>query len=516
MLNRNSPGPGKTWQTATVAVLGLATVIGLFCVTSRPQAHADIDQKPVVKACPTGDPAQPLGPNLPSIDLVPKPSQRMTILLMGVDSNGRDTDPFLGTRSDTMMLVGIDPIENRVGVVSIPRDSRVRIPRHGVDKINSAHAFGGAELAMETVREAFGVPVDHYIEVDTGGLKKLFEILGPVEVLVEKEMHYTDHSAKLHVDLQPGLQTLTPEQAEEYVRFRHDARGDIGRIERQQWFIRQASKKFKDPSIVLKLPQLVCLGYKCIRTDLPIQDVLSLAAYAKDFPHERVVTAMLPGEGQMISGGSYWIPDALAGQAMFNKILGCSTSGIRDPLTPSVTDATISSASTSTETDTSVSTEPALVNPSEISLPEDSLPPSQPGLRYDFSKPASVAIKYPKGCEKLAEAMAENLKTAGFNVRYRWQIPSVECQHELLVQHSLRATDDETGKICQSIPEIKQFPVSLAIESRPLTDFTIIISPNSLMPSIVHEEPAPSTTADTNQLPIPDKKQPLNVSASAH
>ena len=510
MLNGNSPGPGKTWQAATVAVVGLASVIGLFCLTSRPLIPAESNVKPVVHACQPAEASQPIGPNLPSIDLVPKPSQRLTILLMGVDSNGRDADPFLGTRSDTMMLVGVDPIENRVGVVSIPRDSRVRIPRHGVDKINSAHAFGGPELAMETVREAFGVPVDHYIEVDTGGLKKLFEILGPVEVLVEKEMHYTDHSAKLHVDLQPGLQTLTPEQAEEYVRFRHDARGDIGRIERQQWFIRQASKKFKDPSIVLKLPQLVCLGYQCIRTDLPIQEVLSLAAYAKDFPHERVVTAMLPGEGQMISGGSYWIPDALAGQAMFNKILGCSTSGIRDPLTPSLTDGTASSS-----TDTSSPTETTYINPSEITLPEDSQPPTQPGLRYDYSKPASIAIKYPKGSEKLAETIAENLKTAGFNVRYRWQIPSVECQHELLVQHSLRATDDETSKIYQSIPEVKQFPVSLAIESRPLTDFTIIVSPNSQMPSIVHEEPAAST-ADASQLPLSDKKPPINVSASAH
>jgi len=73
---------------------------------------------------------------------------------MGVDSNGLNTDPFLGTRSDTMMLVNIDPFENKVGVISIPRDSRVRIPNHGVDKINSAHAYGGAELSMQTVREA--------------------------------------------------------------------------------------------------------------------------------------------------------------------------------------------------------------------------------------------------------------------------------------------------------------------------------------------------------------------------
>ena len=478
---------------------------------------------------------------------------------MGVDSNGRDTDPFLGTRSDTMMLVGIDPITNHVGVISIPRDSRVRIPKHGVEKINSAHAFGGPELAMETVREAFGVPVDHYIEVDTGGLKKLFEILGPVEILVEKEMHYTDHSAKLHVDLKPGLQTLSAKQAEEYVRFRHDARGDIGRIERQQWFIRQAAKKFKEPAIVLKLPQLVCLGYDCIRTDLPIQDILSLAAYAKDFPHERVVTAMLPGEGQMIGGGSYWVPDALAGQAMFSRILGCSTSGIRDPLQPSSlstasditpysgyptngtgTDtssgyasgtgnayAATNSESTSgtgitTQYNTSGNAENPAPGSAELTLAEDRLPPRlAPGLRYDYSKPASVSIKYPKGSEKLVESIAENLTKSGFNVRYRWQIPEVECQHEMLVQQSLRANDEETAKIYKTIPEMEHYPVSVAIESRPASDFTIVVSPLSQLPSIFKlveygPEPPPKgdgKTADSETNPRTGKSNDSKTGA---
>lgn len=479
-INTKGQSRLNPWPMTALACVCAVGAVAAFSITCRPQAHALT--KPVSRV--SSQPAAPAGPSLPSIDMViPKLTQKTTVLLMGVDSNGSNApDPFVGTRTDTMMLVSVDPFENKVGVISIPRDSRVRIPNHGVDKINSAHAFGGPELTMQTVREAFGVPVDHYIEVDTGGLKKLFEILGPVEVLVEKEMHYVDHTAKLNVDLKPGLQILTPAQTEEYVRFRHDARGDIGRIERQQWFVRQAAKKFKEPEIVLKLPQLVMLGYKCIRTDLPMQDVMSLAAFAKDFPHERVVTAMLPGEGQMINGGSYWVPDPLAGQATFNKILGCSTAGI---------------VSTS-ETPPSA----------ELTLPEDSEPlASTPGLNYDSSpRPASVAIKYPKGCEQISIALSEQLTQAGFKVRYRWQISDSDCQHELLVQQSVKANDENTSRIYQMIPEMQSFPVSVAMEAHPSTDFTIVISPNTQMPSICHNFINPT---------LQQKAPPLNISASA-
>jgi len=506
---------------------------------------------------------QTSGPSLPSLDLLPRLSQKMTILLMGVDSNGINTDPFLGTRSDTMMLVSIDPTARKVGVVSIPRDSRVRIPNHGLDKINSAHAIGGAELAAQTVREAFGVPVDHYVEVDTGGLKKLFEILGPVEVLVEKEMHYVDHTAKLNVDLQPGLQQLSPEQTEQYVRFRHDARGDIGRIERQQWFVRQAAKKFKEPQIVLKLPQLVSLAYQCVRTDLPVQDVLSIAAYAREFPQEKVVTAMLPGDARWIGGGSYWVPDSAAGQVMFSRILGCSTtaslSAVASPAataSPAAAASTSVAASPAAVASSSVPASPAATalpavaalptgtasptasaSPTGTASPAASASPSagsvpstaavqsgaapsfasssadvsmsvtSPGLTCDGTKPATVAIKYPGGCEQLSLALADQLTQAGFKVKYRWQIADSDCRHELLVQQSMRANDEATSKIYQSVPEIQNFPLSLALEARPSTDFTIIVTPESQMPSICRSLlPAPV---------LQQKAPPLNVNAGA-
>ena len=83
---------------------------------------------------------------------------------MGVDSNGRDTERFTGCRSDTMMIASLDPASGKASLVSLPRDSRVRIAEnHGVDKINAAHALGGPELAVKTVSEDFGVPIDHYV-----------------------------------------------------------------------------------------------------------------------------------------------------------------------------------------------------------------------------------------------------------------------------------------------------------------------------------------------------------------
>ncbi len=153
--------------------------------------------------------------NLPGGQFLPSLKQPINILIMGVDSNGKNTERFTGTRSDSMLLVSLDPGKQKAGVISIPRDSRVQIANnHGIDKINSAHAFGGPELAMATVSQSFNVPIDKYIVVDEDGAKRILEAVGSVDVLVEKKMSYTDHTAKLYVDLEPGIQTLNAKQAE--------------------------------------------------------------------------------------------------------------------------------------------------------------------------------------------------------------------------------------------------------------------------------------------------------------
>jgi len=247
---------------------------------------------------------------------------RQNILLLGVDSNGTHTDPFKGTRSDTIMLFSVDPMSKTVNVVSIPRDSKVYLAgNYGVDKINAAHAFGGPNLTIRTIEDNFGVKINHYIAVDNNGVKELVSSLGGVSVYVEKSMHYRDRSAGLRIDLSPGYQTLNPEQAEGYLRYRHDAIGDIGRMRRQQYFVKGLVQKLQSPDMIVKIPQMLQLASKYIRTDMNFYELSQLAAFAKSINLSNVQSSSLPGRPSEHGRVSYWILDTEKAQDIIDKLI---------------------------------------------------------------------------------------------------------------------------------------------------------------------------------------------------
>jgi len=385
-------------------------------------------------------------PQMPKMSLLPTLDRSMNILCMGVDSNGRRAQRFLNTRSDTMMLVHVDPDTKRVGIVSIPRDSRVKLPgNHGLDKINSAHALGGPELAVEAVKEAFAVPVDHYVVVDTEGLKKVFEALGPMEIMVEKRMRYRDRAAGLHVDLEPGLQTLSPKQVEEYVRFRHDPKGDIGRIERQQWFMRQVSKKLKEPAVLLKLPEIFKFATDYVVTDMNAEDMAKVAGFGKDIQPSQVQTATLPGHAEFIHGGSYWIPDPEACSVVFSRMLNEKISvAEREEKTQTYgSDAATAATTYSDETD----------------------------------RPVKITIKYPKGQEHEARQLETALNGLGYKVRYIMRGDTADCQHEQIVQMSYRADNALTERLKEKLPQITSWPVNVMVEPHSSIDLTLVLAP---------------------------------------
>jgi len=436
---KSSPLRQFFWQTLVSIVIGVSIGVLIVSFTQRRPAEA-LTKSSTLPAMP--------GVSTNQIQILPMLSQRMTVLVMGVDSNGLNTERFTNTRSDTMILVSLDPMTRKVGIVSIPRDSRVKMANsERLDKINAAHAFGGPAMAMQTVSENFGVPIDHYVVVDTQALKELCQLLGPVEVVVEKEMHYHDWSAHLHIDLKPGLQTLAPEQVEQYVRFRHDAKGDIGRIERQQWFFRAAAKKLRDPQFLLRLPDLVRMAHDYVQTDLSLDDMARLATFGKDVKPEQVVTAMLPGTAQMINGGSYWVPDMDGSRAVFNRILGLSGGGAFVNATAE-TPATVSG-----------------VDPDQTVSAVTRVP--------------VVALRYPRGCDQVAMRLEQRLTLAGYNVRYKWLMPLADCQHEQIVQMSGRADEAATQKLRAAVPELGYWPLSLQLEAKPMADFTIVLTPQT-------------------------------------
>lgn len=252
----------------------------------------------------------------------------INVLLLGIDE--RPSDPG---RTDTMILASINPAKKQVALISLPRDTRVRIPgRRGYDRLNAAHAYGGPELAMAAVSEFLGIPVDYYVRINFDGFEKLIDILGGVEIDVEQRMKYDDYAGNLHIDLYPGRQVLNGADALAYVRFRSDGLGDIalidpakgeygGRIIRQQKFINALIQKAAQPATIGKLPSLIAQLQDCITTNLPVSKMLSLAFSLRDLDSESVVTAVIPGVGDSINGVAYWVPNEDATRVMVDRLI---------------------------------------------------------------------------------------------------------------------------------------------------------------------------------------------------
>lgn len=248
--------------------------------------------------------------------------RQQNILLLGVDSNGEGTDMWKGTRSDTIIVLNIDPASHSVNAISIPRDSKVYLPgKYGVDKINAAHAYGGIDLTKKTIEDTLGIRINKYICVHDEGVIETIDALGGIPIYVEKDMHYDDFSGKLHINLTKGTHTLSGKEAVGYLRFRHDALGDIGRTQRQQWFLRGFLQRLQNPQVITKIPEIVSITKKYIKTDMSVYELTQLAAMAKGFDEGNVQIAMLPGAPNQKGGTSYWILNPDKVQDVVNRLI---------------------------------------------------------------------------------------------------------------------------------------------------------------------------------------------------
>lgn len=242
-------------------------------------------------------------------------SRPVNILVMGVDRvpgvAAGDPQMFTG-RTDTMLLVRVDPIADTVSLLSIPRDTQVEIPGSETDKINDANVQGGATLAARTVSSVLnGVPVDRYVRVSTDAFRELVDLLGGVQVNVPQRMVYEDKTQRLKIDLQPGLQTLNGDQAEQFARFRGDDLGDIGRVQRQQALLKALRQKMTSPTILPQLPGLVKSMQKYVDTNLSFEEMMALVGAGRKLSEGKFKMVMLPGRFSTPDEfvASYWIMD---------------------------------------------------------------------------------------------------------------------------------------------------------------------------------------------------------------
>lgn len=207
-------------------------------------------------------------------------SSRINVLLLGKDDGDSEdmNNPDAPKRTDSMMVVSFDPEKKQIAIVGLPRDTRVTIPgRRGHDKINAAYAYGGTKRAVRTVEQLLQIPINYYMVVDWQGFIKVIDMLGGVDLYVDNNMDYEDPYANLKIHLKKGYQHLDGEKAGQYVRFRHDELGDIGRVERQQKFMKALAGQFFTFTNMLKLPMIINTGLDYIDTDMNLMTMIRAA-----------------------------------------------------------------------------------------------------------------------------------------------------------------------------------------------------------------------------------------------
>lgn len=249
--------------------------------------------------------------------------EKTCILVVGQDS----IKPF---RSDTIILVLVNTESGEVLLFSVPRDSRMLIPGVGYDKINHAYARGGIELLKETLEKSLYIEIPYFVEVSYEAFEKVIDALGGVEIEVEKPMYYVDRAQNLVINLKPGKQVLNGKKALQYVRFRHDPLGDIGRIKRQQAFLQALLTKAQDPAVLANFPSLLESLKAALNTNIPLEKALQLVLWFKGLEEKRVHMDILPGEPAYFNGLNFWEPQLEVArekiQEFFSKVRGTDES----------------------------------------------------------------------------------------------------------------------------------------------------------------------------------------------
>lgn len=238
--------------------------------------------------------------------LVPIGSQRAVLL-------GSDARADEASRSDTILIA-----EASGGMLSVPRDTLVRIPGVGEDKLNAAFAYGGPDLTVETLENLTEVPIDNYAVINFSGVEEVVNSLGGVTVEVGQQIDVGVEGRKFSIS--PGTHELNGAQALAYVRYRGGPQADIGRIGRQQRFISALAREAVSPGNWPRLPAAARAAWSNVETNMnPLEAARFGVQYMLWGSGDPVET--YPGAPQYIDGISYWVPDEDAGRQAVDETI---------------------------------------------------------------------------------------------------------------------------------------------------------------------------------------------------
>lgn len=298
--------PRRRWPKVVGAISALLVLTGLAVggyAYWRARHALDALQQGPKRAV-----VQSVAPQLNVAPPVPAPGigKALTVLAVGADHRAGEADRG---RSDTMMLVRVDPQAHVLSILSLPRDLQVPIPGYGLRKLNDAYALGGAGLLAHTIRDYLGVTINHYVEVSFLGFQRLVNDLGGILIPVDARYFHVNNGGIDNwsaIDLQPGYQRLSGSQALSFVRFRHRD-SDFTRAARQQLFVREVGRQIQARQDNLAgLPHLLDIITHATTSDLSgVLESIRIAhtLYAMRGDHVNRVT--LQATGVVMGGVDY-------------------------------------------------------------------------------------------------------------------------------------------------------------------------------------------------------------------
>lgn len=230
------------------------------------------------------------------------------VLILGIDSRNGER-----SRSDTMLLLNIK--NDKINLISIPRDTLVELKGKGTQKINAAYAYGGIGLSKKTVEQLLGVRIDNYLIINFKAIEKGVDALGGFDVNIPKKIKVSDPEFKKYFTLKEGQQTLNGVQTLGYLRYRSDGKGDIGRISRQQKFLKDIQKNFLKLDNIFVLPKAYKAVKSEISTDMDLGDMMDYFTRGYELK-DSVDYHMLKGYCKYINEVSYYVGDSQSLQSL--------------------------------------------------------------------------------------------------------------------------------------------------------------------------------------------------------
>ncbi len=293
----------STWSLRSIlrslSVLALLSLLWSLPTPTRPPLP--VSQRPPVLA------SQPRSSQPPAPPPAPVPRGDDRILILGLTQDR--------LRTDSIMVSEWDEAHHQARVLGVPRDIEITLPGIGVTKLVHAYATGGIGRARAAVVKLLDIPVAHYVVFSLPAMRHIVDLIGGVPLTVEKRMVYTDRRQGLFINLQPGPQVLDGARAEGYLRFRHDPEGDIGRIRRQQQFLRAALATMHRPQVWVRLPQVIEATRAEVETDLTTSQLLGWLRRVDHLSPDGVSAYTIEGRPGLLWDNlartrlDFWLPD---------------------------------------------------------------------------------------------------------------------------------------------------------------------------------------------------------------